>query len=47
MGRTYSSKAHLVSKLVEATNAELRVTDIDVLGKAKSKAVSAEGSDVS
>ena len=34
---TNPSKANLVTKLVESTNAKLRVTNIVVLGKAKTK----------
>ncbi len=33
--KSYSSKADFISKLIEPTNAEFRVSDMDVLGEAK------------
>jgi hypothetical protein len=37
--KEYSSKANFISQLVESTDAEFRVTNIDILGKAKAAKV--------
>ena len=41
MERNYPSKANLITKLVEAANAELRVTNAKILGKSKATKSSA------
>jgi hypothetical protein len=43
-GETNPSEAYFVAKLVETPNAELRVTNVEVLGKAKTKYASARKS---